>query len=191
MLRIGGDSTDWAWSPMPGMARPAGMRITLDRRWLAVAHALVKDLNARLILGVNLEADNARIAATMAQALVSGVGRPGGARARARQRARAVCELRLVPDRGRASDPRARPQLELPGSIASDFSTIARSLPQAPLAGPSIGSPKWLAQLRLFIAARAATRPRDDSQVPVQAVLRSGAITPAQLLSDAGHEGPR
>ena len=77
VLRIGGDSTDWAWSPIPGVARPAGMRITLDRRWLAVAHTLAKDLNARLILGVNLEADNARIAAAMAQALLNGIGRPG------------------------------------------------------------------------------------------------------------------
>src|SRR5205085_12512494 len=39
-LRFGGDTTDWTWSPIRGMARPNGIRYSLSRRWLAVAKAL-------------------------------------------------------------------------------------------------------------------------------------------------------
>ena len=31
-LRIGGDSTDWAWYPVPGMSKPRGVRVTLTPR---------------------------------------------------------------------------------------------------------------------------------------------------------------
>src|SRR5438105_6584666 len=58
VLRIGGDSTDWTWWPVPGMARPAGVNYTLTRNWLAVASALTNALGARLIMGIDLEADS-------------------------------------------------------------------------------------------------------------------------------------
>ncbi|MHB1834610.1 MAG: hypothetical protein ACYCXW_06560, partial [Solirubrobacteraceae bacterium] len=40
VLRLGGDSTDWSWWPVRGMARPPGIRFTLTPQWMAVAHAL-------------------------------------------------------------------------------------------------------------------------------------------------------
>ncbi len=188
VLRIGGDSTDWAWSPIPGVARPAGMRITLDRRWLAVAHSLAKDLNARLILGVNLEADNARIAAAMAQALVNGVGRPW---------VRAL-ELGNEPElyasfgwyqtaAGRAIPGRAR-SWSFP-AYASDFAAIARSLPAVPLAGPSIGSPDWLSQLKLFLAAEPRLGLVTLHRYPLKKCSAADTVTAAALLSDAATTG--
>jgi hypothetical protein len=185
VLRIGGDSTDWAWWPVPGMARPAGMRITLDPRWLAVARALVKDVNAHLILGVNLEADNARVAATMAQALINGFGRSAVSALELGNEPELYASFgwyrspagRAVPGRGRTwSFP----------AFTNDFSTIARSLPQAPVAGPSIGSPKWLTQLTRFIARQPRLALVTIHKYPFKHCSSSSVISAAQLLSDAG-----
>ena len=66
VLRIGGDSTDWTWWPTPGIARPRGVRFTLTDRWLAVTQALAATLRARLILGLNLEANSPALAAAEA-----------------------------------------------------------------------------------------------------------------------------
>ena len=85
-IRIGGDSTDWAWWPVTSVHRPRGIRIDLTPRWLQVAHALAATLNANIMLGINLEADNAGLAAAEARAFVSRIGQPC-AGARARQRA--------------------------------------------------------------------------------------------------------
>ena len=30
-LRIGGDTTDWTWWPVPGVAKPGGIRYSLDQ----------------------------------------------------------------------------------------------------------------------------------------------------------------
>ena len=73
-IRIGGDSTDWAWWPIWSVVRPRGSRIGLTPRWLQVTGALAADLNARLMLGINLEADNARLAAVQARTFESGLG---------------------------------------------------------------------------------------------------------------------
>ncbi|HWF24632.1 MAG TPA: hypothetical protein VG275_04250 [Solirubrobacteraceae bacterium] len=50
VLRIGGDSTDWTWWPVPHMAQPLGIKYTLNSAWLHVASALAKNLGARLLL---------------------------------------------------------------------------------------------------------------------------------------------
>ena len=75
VLRIGGDSTDWAWYPVPGLAKPGGVRVTLTRRWLAVMHAVASDLNARLIMGIDLEADSRAAADGEASAFERWIGR--------------------------------------------------------------------------------------------------------------------
>ena len=75
-LRIGGDSTDWAWYPVPGLAKPHGIRVTLTPRWLAVMHAVAADLNARLIMGVDLEADSHAVADGEASAFERQIGKP-------------------------------------------------------------------------------------------------------------------
>src|SRR5579884_2370881 len=40
VLRIGGDSSDRTWWPIPGMATPAWAQYTLSPHWTAVARAL-------------------------------------------------------------------------------------------------------------------------------------------------------
>ena len=74
LLRIGGDSTDWTWWPVSGMATPPGIRFTLTDNWLGVARALARALDARFVLGINLEANSGALAATEVQELAQGVG---------------------------------------------------------------------------------------------------------------------
>ncbi len=73
-LRIGGDTTDWTWWPVPGMARPPWARWTLTPIWMAVAQKLLKDLHAHLIIGINMEADNPLVATTEVAAIKAGIG---------------------------------------------------------------------------------------------------------------------
>jgi hypothetical protein len=75
VLRIGGDSTDRTWRPLSREVKPRGVKYSISLRWLAVTRALAEATRARLILGVNLEANKPSIAADEARALLSGVGR--------------------------------------------------------------------------------------------------------------------
>ena len=63
VLRIGGDSTDWSWYPVANMRRPPWIRYTLTPHWIGVTRALAEALKARLIFGVNLEANSSSVAA--------------------------------------------------------------------------------------------------------------------------------
>ena len=67
-LRIGGDTTDRTWWPVPGVPTPAGVTATLTRNWLDVTHALATQLGARLTLGINFEADSTKVAGAEANA---------------------------------------------------------------------------------------------------------------------------
>jgi hypothetical protein len=73
-LRIGGDTSDWTWWPVPGMAHPPWARWTLTPTWMAVAQKLLEDLHAHLIAGINMEADNPTVAAAEVAAIQSGIG---------------------------------------------------------------------------------------------------------------------
>ena len=74
-LRIGGDSTDWAWYPVPGLTKPKGVRVTLTPRWIGVMHSIAADLGARLIMGIDLEADSRAAADGEASAFEQGIGK--------------------------------------------------------------------------------------------------------------------
>src|SRR5262249_25668134 len=74
VLRFGGDSTDWTWWPISHVRKPPGVRYSLTPDWMRVARALTSQLDARLIVGVNLEADNRSVAAGETRALVAGLG---------------------------------------------------------------------------------------------------------------------
>ena len=73
-LRIGGDSTDWTWFPIPGMKQPPWVRWVLTPTWTAVTKRLVSDLHANLIVGLNMEADNVRIADAELHEIEAGIG---------------------------------------------------------------------------------------------------------------------
>ena len=151
VLRIGGDSTDRTWWPTPGLPRPAGVKYAIGDRWLGVTRALARELSARLILGLDLEADSPELAAAEARALLNGVG-AGPIRA---------LELGNEPDlyatfpwyrtpEGRHIT--GRPSSYDIASLIADFTTFAAALPDRPLAGPSLGAPQWTRQLARFLS---------------------------------------
>ncbi len=153
VLRIGGDSTDRTWWPEPGVGAPPGIRFTLDQRWLAVARALTRAVNARLILGINLEANSPTLAQTEANALVSGLG---SASIRALEPGN---EPELygsfgyyrAPDGTRVT---GRPAGYDYPAFAADYRNVAAVLPHVPLAGPAFGNLVWTPNLNAFLSAQ-------------------------------------
>src|SRR5947209_4468221 len=63
VLRIGGDTTDWGWFPVPGMHWPRGIRFALNDNWSGGTKAVARQTSAKLILGLNLEAGRPRLVA--------------------------------------------------------------------------------------------------------------------------------
>ena len=151
ILRIAGDSTDWTWWPIRGVRRPPGASNSLTPTWLLRAHTLAQATKARLILGINLEANSTRIASVEANQLVNGIGR------------RSIGALEV------GNEPQLYPILPWYktttgawrfgrpinyslADYASEFASYAAVLPNLPLAGPAIGH-SWLSQLVGFIKA--------------------------------------
>jgi len=146
-LRIGGDTTDRTWWPVPNTPTPAGVTYALTPDWLAVTKALATATGARLTLGINLEADSATVAAAEADRLVAGVGR-GAIKA---------LELGNEPELygqftwGRSGRP-GRPKTYDFAHFSRNFTRIARALPRIPLAGPATGGPRWFKDVSRFLA---------------------------------------
>ncbi len=152
VLRIGGDSADRTWWPAAGLVRPAGVRFDITDRWLAVTRALARALRARLVVGLNFEADDPGLATAEADALLNGIGR-GAIRA---------LELGNEPDLYatfpwyRLSDGRhvtGRPPSYDMSGLIGDFTRFAATLPPTLVAGPSLGAPVWTRELGRFLAA--------------------------------------
>jgi hypothetical protein len=151
VLRIGGDSTDWTWWPVAGMRRPGGIRLTLTRRLLAVLAATARELNARMIMGINLEANSRRIAGAEARALAGALGHH-----------LAYLELGnepelygafawyVAPDGTRVY---GRPHRGWDfASYLADYGRILAALPKdIPIAGMATGSAKWWSQTARFL----------------------------------------
>lgn len=151
VLRIGGDSTDWAWWPVPGMRRPGGVRITLDRRWLEITSSLTRALSASLILGINLEAGSKTLAAREAAALVGAL--PAGSIQ--------AFELGNEPELynffawyrlpgGRAV--LGRPRGYDFAAFMHEFAQFGALMSHVKLAGPTTGAERWIKQVPRFVA---------------------------------------
>jgi hypothetical protein len=191
VLRIGGDSTDWAWIPTRAVRRPRGIRIDLTRRWVAVTHSLATALDAKLMLGVNLEADSRALASAEARAFVSGLG----------QRHVQSLELGNEPENYNAfgwytnaagkTVPGRGPNWSF-SNYLRDFTKIAAGLPRVPLAGPAIGSPGWLAATSAFVKAQRRVKTMTIHRYPLQRCPAASPIhspTIAELLAPAASAG--
>ncbi|HEY1515107.1 MAG TPA: glycosyl hydrolase family 79 C-terminal domain-containing protein [Solirubrobacteraceae bacterium] len=158
-LRIGGDTTDRTWWPVPGMPTPAGVTATLTRNWLDVTHALATQLGAQLTLGINFEADSTKVAGAEANAELDGIGRSRIA----------AFELGNEPelygsfDWGLSGAP-GRPKGYDFEAFAQDFTRIGRAMPHLPLAGPTDGGTRWFPKVGTFLS--------DHPQVAVATIHR-------------------
>jgi hypothetical protein len=190
-LRIGGDSTDRAWWPARGVRKPLGAYIRLNANWGAVAGALVRATDARVMLGIDLEADSGVPARVEATRLVAAIGRPWVQALELGNEPELYSAFTWYHLHGRKMPGRA------PGwdfvDYLRDFSTIARSLPRLPLAGPAAGSAKWMGYVGRFIAAEPRVRIVTLHRYPLQrCYVPPGARaypTIAHLLTPASTTG--
>ena len=150
-LRIGGDSTDRTWVAVPGMPRPAGVTYTVGSRWLGVVGALAHALRARVIVGINLEADRPRLAGVEARAMLAAIGRPSLEALELGNEPELYSTFPWYQVDGHGV-PGRPPGWDI-ASYLQDFSQIARSLPRVPLAAPATGATTWMAALGQMAAA--------------------------------------
>jgi hypothetical protein len=157
IVRIGGDSTDWTWWPMRGVHPAPGLTYRLSPAWIERARALAASAGARLILGVNLEANNPAITAAEAHHLVDGIGR---GRIEALEVGNEPELYNALPWYHTRSGVRVfgRPPSYNLADYAAEFDRVAKALPAVPLAGPSTGSNTWITGLGHLIAADPALR---------------------------------
>jgi Glycosyl hydrolase family 79 C-terminal beta domain len=188
VLRIGGDSTDWTWWPVPHTVRPPGVKYVLTQRWLQVTRALSTALDAKLILGINLEADSPRVATAETHVFLGGIGT---------SQVQAL-EIGNEPELY-ASFPwyrnhaghliTGRPHAYDEADFTKDFSHLTTWLPPVPLAGPSTGSPTWMKQLRPFVAAEPRLRLVTLHRYPLKRCLSSTHVTAGELLAPSSTQG--
>jgi len=153
VLRIGGDSTDWSWWPVPGATRPRGVRVNLDDPWLHVTAALTHDLDAKLVLGIDLEMNNRTDAAAEANTLVHEVGRGSVVALELGNEPELYGSLTWFIDPN-GVHVTGRPPGYGFSDYLSDFTSTGKLLPQGvPLAGPASGGPHWLPYLGSFLSA--------------------------------------
>jgi hypothetical protein len=157
VIRIGGDSTDTSWWPVAGITPPPPVSYRLTADWMRTTRALASRLHARLILGVNLEANNPRIASAEADAFLHRIGR----------RHIEALEIGNEPDLYNSY-----PWYTLPGgrtvfgrpsryslqSLIRQFSRWRSVLPPVPLAGPALATVPWTNQLGQFLSAEPGVR---------------------------------
>jgi Glycosyl hydrolase family 79 C-terminal beta domain len=157
IIRIGGDSGDKTWWPVAGMPRPRGIDFALTPAWLADARALARSARARLILGINLEADSTAIASTEARHLLTGVGRRNIAALEIGNEPELYAGIPWYVTRaGRKGF--GRPLTYNVADYMKEFAKIAGALPPVPLAGPSTGADAWIAGLGPLLAANPSLR---------------------------------
>ncbi len=153
VLRFGGDTTDWTWWPTPGLAQPPGVRFSLGPEWVSATRAAARALDARLIFGINFEADSAAIARTEADRLLAGIGRPYIAGFELGNEPEVYGSLGWYANSSGVGVP-GRPRGYGFAAYLRDYAGVSAALPRSvPLVGPASGAPAWLTGLGRYLRA--------------------------------------
>lgn len=168
VLRIGGVSADRSWWPIRGYRKPIGIWNKITPAWARALRRLARAARARLILGINLEADRPAIVKVESHELVRRIGR------------RYIDSLQLgnepdlykvvpwyallhghpVPEYLQKGTPvYARPLSYGPSDYAAEVARMLPRLPAVPLSGPDASGPdsraaRWMAALVPFLHPR-------------------------------------
>ncbi len=143
VLRIGGNSTDGTWWPLPDVTPSPGINYTLTKSWLATTRALAVETGAKLILGVNLKDDSAAEAAAEAYAYRTGIG---AKHIEALEIGNEPELYKVFPWYEINGEPfYARPPIYDFTSYTQEIAGIADQLRGLTLAGPATGTPQWFA----------------------------------------------
>ena len=189
VLRFGGDSTDWTWWPVKRMRKPGGIRYTLTPRWLQIAHAMNQQLHSRLILGVNLEAGSVKLARTMADALVAGVGRKSIAGLEIGNEPELYSAFNWYTKKNGTGVPGRNRSTWTEAAFFKQFRRFAAAMPHGvPVAGPASGSATYLAKLGAFLKGQPRVKLATFHAYPLKHCTKH-AVTISQLLSPAATAG--
>ena len=174
VLRIGGNSTDVTWFPARAEPPPFNARYALSERWLRSTAALASALNARLIMGLNLDGRRARAAANEARAFLERIGRSHIE----------SFEIGNEPDEYR--------QPYTLTDYVEQFTRWRHALGRgAPVTGPAYATLNW--SLARFIDSQPGLRLVTVHRYPLRACLTNptapGYPTIASLLSDQASAG--
>jgi hypothetical protein len=167
VIRIGGLSTDHSWWPVPGMAEPKGITYALGPRWAASMAALARALDAQLVLGVNLEADSARLARTEADEFLTTIGRryvsaldlgnePPLYRGIPWYRVRNGQVIPWYEDAG--TEVFGRSLSWGPSTFITDYAQLLAALPRVPILGPDTQQATWFAAYKRFVSPHSRVR---------------------------------
>jgi len=141
VLRIGGNSTDGTWWPLPGVTPSPGITYTLTNSWLATTRALAIETGAKLILGVNLKDDSAAEAAAETHAYRTGIGTK---HIEALEIGNEPELYKVFPWYEINGEPfYARPPIYDFTSYTQEIAGIAGQVRGVTLAGPATGTPQW------------------------------------------------
>jgi Glycosyl hydrolase family 79 C-terminal beta domain len=171
VLRIGGDSTDTSWFPTLGVRPPPEVTYRLSRSWFATTGALARALGARMIMGVNLAANEPALAAAESRRYVATFG----SALEALEIGNEPNNYKLIASyhtpsgvpmttRGRGYDFR---------KFESEFRAIARVLRPRVLAGPALAAgPKphgpWINSLPSFLTTERRVQILTVHRYPLQ-----------------------
>jgi hypothetical protein len=192
VIRIGGNSADQSWWPIPGVVPPGGISYRLTNGWLRTTQALAATLGAKLIMGLNLAAGRPSFAAAEARAFLQGIGR----------KYISAFEIGNEPDlysvfpwfrdrRGHISRARGR-RYDL-GGLIGDYKRFRAALPKVPVAGPALSGPSWMGRLGHFLSTQRGLSTATYHRYPLRACTTnpnspSFPTIPA-LLADSSSSG--
>lgn len=161
VIRFGGASTERSWFPVAGMKRPLGVTYNLGPSWLAAMRALARETDARLLLGVNLEAGSLRISRLEVTQYLNGIGRRYveavelGNEPELYRRVPWYRRLgrRILPWYSRTGTPvYARPRGYGAAAWAREYARALKAIPRVPVAGPDSSDPDFLDAFRPFVS---------------------------------------
>jgi Glycosyl hydrolase family 79 C-terminal beta domain len=167
LVRVGGQSADRSWWPVPGLAQPLGVTYDLTPAWTAAARTLARSLDARLMLGLNLEANRTRIPQQQARRLLTGIGSGYVSSFQLGNEPELyhttpwyrVLHGRPIPWYSKVGQPVfSRGPTYDPLAFTSEFSRMIGGLPQLALAGPETGNPDWMLAFTRFVSPRSRVR---------------------------------
>src|SRR5436190_6633647 len=156
VIRIGGDSTDVSFAPGSDVRPPPYTAYELTPSWMATTAALARELGARMILGLNLGANDPALAAAEARDYVKAFG----------HRAIEAFEIGNEPNvyanvTAFHTESGEKLHARLPGygyaQFSSEFGAIAAATPPGRLAGPALavgplpGDGSWIQSLGGFL----------------------------------------
>jgi hypothetical protein len=167
VIRIGGQSTDRSWWPVPGQRKPVGVTFALTPRWAHAVHAFAQALNARLVLGVNLEANRPLLDRIEASQFLADIGReyidaleignePDLYSAIPWYR---TIGAQILPWYSHDGLPvYSRAPTYGPAEFDSDFSRALQVMPDVPIAGPETGNNPWMSAFSQLLSPTSRLR---------------------------------